>query len=138
MGQAVGLQVGYSLRGLKESDTTEHTHSSETVKISGCRTPALRATIARTWRGCRGLEACSTALGKPLLMLRRNSHPGSQEEQLQGLEVTRACGPQPPGPPHLIHRQMKSQQVAPTRQEHQEWSVGGLQNGDHAQGIVWG
>ena len=39
-----------------------------------------------------------SSLGKPLLMLGRSSHPGSQEDQLQGLEkVTPACGLQPPG-----------------------------------------
>ena len=93
----VGLQVGYSLRGLKESDTTEHTHSSETVKISG-------AVLQPLGNYCQDMEGMPgpgspqySSLGKPLLMLRRNSHPGSQEEQLQGLEVTPACGPQPPG-----------------------------------------
>ena len=69
--------MGYSLWGLKESDMTEHAHNSETVKISG--------TVPQTFvRYCQDMEGMPgpgsppfSSLGKPLLMVRRNSRPGS-------------------------------------------------------------
>ena len=106
--------MGYTPQGHKESDTTEHTHNNETVKISG----AVPQTLVRCCQDMEGMPG-----RKPTLQLLGKT-PLDAEKELPSWEPRGAAAgageghaslwAAAPWTPHLIHRQVKSQQVAPT------------------------